>query len=166
MRVQKWFSWTMISLAVVASNHVQWPYHVMTYCNQKWLAHTRTVQQWLSASMCDDLMVVKYDNQSEGLEVVGVDQNKFSNSCMQPYVMILWSWHTAMRNMILYVSSSPTGGSSPNPTGGHHCILSCNLDCLCQPFQASLIPWPEVRAAHKQPSCKIINLLEWIINSF
>ncbi len=41
--------------------------------------------------MCDDLMVVKYNNQSEGLEVVGVDQNKFSNGCMQPYVMILWS---------------------------------------------------------------------------
>ena len=49
------------------------------------------VQQWLSASMYDDLMVVKYDNQSEGLEVVGVDQNKFSNSCMQPYVMTLGS---------------------------------------------------------------------------
>jgi hypothetical protein len=41
--------------------------------------------------MCDDLMVVKYHNQSEGLEVVDVDQNKFSNGCMQPYVMILWS---------------------------------------------------------------------------
>ena len=41
--------------------------------------------------MYDDLMVVKYDNQSEGLEVVGVDQNKFSNSCMQPYVMTLGS---------------------------------------------------------------------------